>query len=99
MTYRTCQNILIFGALLLLFSCLFFPSLWPKWGGSVDRFPQLATPTAEASTIISVWAYKKTGLYFCSDSRLYGKVKPGVYMTQEKAQESGYQPAGQLPCR
>jgi hypothetical protein len=102
MTYRSCQNIVLIGSLFLLFSILFLPSLplVEKWGA--DHAYQLAplnTPTVAASTNIKVWTYKKTGLYYCPDSKLYGKVKPGVYMTQEKALERGYRPAGQDPCR
>jgi hypothetical protein len=97
MTYRTCQNIVLIGSLFLLLSILFFPEKW-----SADHGYQLIplnTPTVAAATNIKVWTYKKTGLYYCPDSKLYGKVKPGVYMTQEKALERGYRPAGQIPCR
>jgi hypothetical protein len=102
MTYRTCQNIVLIGSLFLLFSILFFPSLpfVEKWGADrAYRLNPLNTPTVAAATRIKVWTYKKTGLYYCPDSKLYGKVKPGVYMTQEKALERGYRPAGQDPCR
>jgi hypothetical protein len=102
MTYRTCQNIVLIGTLFLLFCILFLPSppLGEKWGA--DHAYQLTpfnTPTVAAATNIKVWTYKKTGLYYCPDSKLYGKVKPGVYMTQEKALERGYRPAGQVRCR
>lgn len=102
MTYRTYQNIVLIGTLFLLFCILFLPSppLGEKWGA--DHAYQLTpfnTPTVAAATNIKVWTYKKTGLYYCPDSKLYGKVKPGVYMTQEKALERGYRPAGQVRCR
>ena len=101
MTYRTCQNIVLIGSFFLLFNMLFLPPLVEKWGAvdRVDRLPQLDTPTVAAATIVKVWTYKKTGLYYCPDSKFYGKVKPGVYMTQEKALLSGYRPAGQDRCR
>ncbi|SRR6266849_1091251 len=107
MTYRTCQNIVLIGSFFLLFSILFLPFLpflppvVKKWGAAdrVYRLPPLDTPTVSAATIVKVWAHKKTGLYYCPDSKLYGKVKPGVYMTQEEALERGYQPAGQSSCR
>ena len=101
MTYRSCQNIVLIGSFFLLVDILFLPSLVERWGvvDRVDRLPQLNTPTVAAATIVKVWAYKKTGLYYCPDSRLYGKLKPGVYMTQEKALARGYRPAGQDPCR
>jgi len=101
MTYRSCQNIVLICSFFLLLDILFLPPLVEKWGAvdRVDRLPPLSKPTAAAATIVKVWAYKKTGLYYCPDSKLYGKVKPGVYMTQEKAQDRGYRPAGQDPCR
>ena len=102
MTYRTCQNIVLIGSFFLLLNMLFLPPLVEKWGtvGSrEERLPQLNPPAVDASTIVKVWTYKKTGLYYCPDSKLYGKIKPGVYMTQEKALERGYQPAGQNRCR
>ena len=101
MTYRTCQNIVLSGSFFLLLNMLFLPPLAEKWGAGdrVDPLPQLNPPAVDASTIVKVWTYKKTGLYYCPDSKLYGKVKPGVYMTQEKALGRGYRPAGQDPCR
>ncbi len=101
MTYRTCQNIVLIGSFFLLLNMLFLPPLVEGWGAlhRVDRLLQLNTPTPAAATVVKVWTYKKTGLYYCPDSKLYGKIKPGVYMTQEKALERGYRPAGQLPCR
>ena len=101
MTYRSCQNILLIGSLLLLLDVLFLPSLVEKWG-AVDRvggLPQLNTPTVTAATTVKVWVHKKTGLYFCPDSKPYGKAKPGVYMTQEKALGRGYRPAGGDLCQ
>ena len=97
MTYRTCQNIALIGSLFLLFSILFFPSppIFEKWGKDHALTPR----TVAAATNIKVWTYKETGLYYCPDSKHYGKLKPGVYMTQEKALERGYRPAGQNPCR
>ncbi len=101
MTYRSCQNIVLIGSFFLLLDILFLPPLVEKWEAvdRVDRLPQLNTPTVAAATNVKVWTYKKTGLYYCPDSKLYGKLKPGVYMTQEKALERGYRPAGQDPCR
>jgi len=101
MTYRSCQNIVLIGSFFLLLDILLLPPLVEKWGAvdRVERLPQLNAPTVAAATMVKVWAYKKTGLYYCPDSKLYGKVKPGVYMTQEKAVGLGYRPAGQDPCR
>jgi hypothetical protein len=97
MTYRTCQNLLVIGSFLLLAFLIVSPLSEREL--RVERLPRLETPTVSAATIVEVWVYKKTGLYFCPDSRFYGKVKPGVYMTQEKALEHGFRPAANEPCR
>jgi len=97
MAYRTCQNLLLIGSFLLLAFLILSPFLERQ--GQVVRLPELRTPTVTAATIVKVWVYKKTGLYYCPDSKFYAKVKPGVYMTQEEALERGFRPAAQEPCR
>ena len=98
---------IVIGSFVLLTSIIFLPflpflpALVRNWGAAdrVYRLPPFKTPTVSAATVVKVWTYKKTGLYYCPDSKLYGKVKPGVYVTQEKALGRGYRPAGQDPCR
>jgi hypothetical protein len=99
--YRTCQNILVIGSFLLVFSSLFLPLLPPLVGkrAMLEGFPQLGESSVAAGGIDRVWVFKKTGLYYCPDSRYYGKLKPGFYMTQEQAIGHGYQPVAQDPCR
>lgn len=97
MTYRTCQNLLLVGSFLLLAFLMISPLL--ERGGRVDQLPELKTPTVAAASIVEVWIYKQTGLYYCPDSQFYGKMKPGAFVTQEKALESGYRPAANEPCR
>ena len=97
MTHRTYENTLIIGSLILLVY-LITPSVHEKWRGG-ERLPQFKEPTVSAATIVKVWTYKKTGWYYCPDSRFYGKLKPGKYMTQDDALERGYRPAAQESCR
>jgi len=97
MTYHTQQNLLLGGSLLLLALILLSPLL--ERSGPVGRVPLPQTQTVSAATTVRVWVHKKTGLYYCPDSRAYGKFKPGAYMTQEKALESAYRPAAQEPCQ
>ena len=107
MTYRTCQNVVLTGSFVLLVSIIFLPflpflpALVKSWRAAdrVYRIAPFSTQTVSAATVVKVWTYKKTGLYYCPDSKLYGKIKPGAYLTQEKALESGFRPAGQEPCR
>jgi hypothetical protein len=98
MTYRSCQNILIIGTFLVLLGCGFLPPIVDSWE-SAHLLRQFRMPTVAAATMVTVWSHKKTGLYYCPDSKLYGKVKPGSYMTQEKAEELGYRPSGGYACR
>jgi hypothetical protein len=42
---------------------------------------------------IRVWVDTLFGFYHCPNSKLYGKTKQGVYMTQKQAQDRGYRPA------
>ena len=97
MTHRARKNILIIGSLILLVY-LITPYVRERWSGAY-RLPQLKEQTVSAATTVKVWTYKKTGWYYCPDSRFYGKLKPGKYMKQEDALERGYRPAAQEPCR
>ena len=42
---------------------------------------------------VKVWVDTEYGFYHCPTSKLYGKTKQGVYMTQKQAQDRGYRPA------
>lgn len=97
MTHRAREIILIIGSLILLGYQIGSPVL-DRWR-LANRLGRFAEPTVSAATIVKVWAYKKTGVYYCPDSHFYGEFKPGMYMTQEEALERGYQPAAQQPCR
>jgi hypothetical protein len=47
---------------------------------------------------IRVWVDTLFGFYHCPTSKLYGKTKQGVYMTQKQAQDRGYRPAYGTYC-
>ena len=47
---------------------------------------------------IKVWVDTEYGFYHCPNSKLYGKTKQGVYMTQKQAQDRGYRPAYGTYC-
>jgi hypothetical protein len=84
------------GGLLVLAGLLLFPP-FQRWARSAVL--KLTPPSVSAATVVRVWVYKKSGLYFCSDSTFYGKLKPGFYLVQEKALQSGYQPALHKLCK
>ena len=95
--HRVHENVLIIGSLILLGYLIAAP-LFERLNGTAG-LPQLKEPTVSAATIVKVWIFKKTGLYYCPDSQLYGRFKPGMYMMQDDALERGYRPAAQEPCR
>jgi hypothetical protein len=47
---------------------------------------------------IRVWVDTGYGFYHCPNTKLYGKTKQGVYMTQKQAQDRGYRPAYGTVC-
>ncbi len=84
--------------ILLVISLIVSYTALQKWPLQLRFTP--ATET-KATPSVKVWAVKQTGLYYCPDSKLYQKVEPGMpgmLMTQEKALEDGYRPAGGETC-
>ena len=92
------QELLLLGFLILLLSSILFPPL-VDFRAFVSGPPQSSTLTVTAATNVTVWVYRQTGLYYCPDSKLYGKLRPGGYMTQEQAQARGYRPSGGQVCQ
>ena len=48
--------------------------------------------TSRGVPTIKVWVDTEYGFYHCPNTKLYGKTKQGVYMTQKQAQDRGYRP-------
>ena len=95
--HRAHENVLMIGSLILLGYLIATP-IFEKWNATTG-LPQLQEQTVSAATLVKVWIFTKTGLYYCPDSHLYGKFKPGMYRMQDDALERGYRPAAQEPCR
>src|SRR6185369_9187324 len=55
------------------------------------------TPSRGVPTI-KVWVDTEYSFYHCPNTKLYGKTKQGVYMTQKQAQDRGYRPAYGTYC-
>jgi hypothetical protein len=47
---------------------------------------------------LKVWVNKRSGFYYCPSSHAYGKLRPGQFMTQDKALLAGFRPAPHVPC-
>jgi hypothetical protein len=45
-----------------------------------------------------VWVNSRSGLYYCRESRFYGKMHPGISMLQESALLKGFRPAVGQEC-
>ena len=58
--------------------------------------PQPAPPATEMKH--DVWVNRRSGLYYCRESRFYGKMRPGITMRQESALLKGFRPAEGQKC-
>jgi len=56
------------------------------------------SPQSRGIPTIRVWVDTEYGFYHCPNTKLYGKTKQGVYMTQKQAQDRGYRPAYGTYC-
>jgi len=83
-------------AFLVIGLVVFYPAL------NLRFLSQVFQPTPKASSeksAIKIWANQRSGLYYCPDSKFYGKLAPGAYMSQSQAIQNGYQPAASQACR
>jgi hypothetical protein len=55
-------------------------------------------PPSRGVPTIKVWVDTAYGFYHCPNTKLYGKTKQGVYMTQKQAQDRRYRPAYGAYC-
>lgn len=58
-----------------------------------QRQPSPSPSPSRGVPTIRVWVDTAYGFYHCPNTKLYGKTKQGVYMTQKQAQDRGYRPA------
>ena len=57
-------------------------------------------PAAPATNVKqAVWVNRRSGLYYCRDSKFYAKMMPGSSMPQETALLKGFRPAQGQACR
>jgi hypothetical protein len=55
-------------------------------------------PKAPVDMKHSVWVNRRSGLYYCRDSRFFGRMAPGSFMEQEAAMQKGFRPAQGEAC-
>jgi len=85
------QRLLFFPLVLLVVALIiFFPGMLQVPLGGLLKAP---SKNGRVKADVKIWANTRSGLYYCKDSKLYGKLTPGLYMLQSKAIQTGYQPA------
>ena len=72
------------------------PQVWVEKLEAMSQ-SQPAAPTTDVKQ--NVWVNRRSGLYYCRDSKLYGKMSPGSSMAQETALLKGFRPAQGQACR
>lgn len=70
----------------------------PRISGPLLATILICVFTAAHETPSQVWANSTSHVYHCLGSPFYGKAKSGSYMSEAKAIESGYRPAGGVAC-
>jgi len=78
--------------LVIVLLALFWDRLRLPWKTS-------ASAQVAAHSAIQVWVNKKSGFYYCPDSKSYGKLKPGFFMPQYEAMQAGYRPPFNGTCK
>lgn len=94
---RSRDKLLLLPMVLLLVALVIF---YPAFKG-LPIFGFLRTPSKPggAKSEVKIWANTRSGFYYCPDSKLYGSLKPGVYLAQGEALQRGYKPASKETCR
>lgn len=72
------------------------PQVWVEKLEAMNQSQPEAPPTNVKQ---AVWVNRRSGLYYCRDSKLYGKMQPGSSMPQETALLKGFRPAQGQACR
>ncbi len=85
--------VVLFVALLVFFTP------WRLWSLLFSGLMPGKTERHALNESVRVWVSSRSGLYYCADSTLFGKINPGVYVAQGEALQKGYRPAEAQPCR
>jgi hypothetical protein len=62
------------------------------FNGSNKAGTRAAVALDEGHFGVQVWTSKTSGYYYCTDEPYYKSIRPGAYMSQRDALQSGYQP-------
>jgi hypothetical protein len=76
----------------------FYPTV-KRWQASAQWIADSTEKNLDAgNSHVRVWASRRSGFYYCPHTEWYGKMKPGFYVTQTRALQSGYRPALGQAC-
>ena len=67
----------------------------------VAKLAAMTAPPPSAALVDmkhSVWVNKRSGLYYCHDSRFFERMSPGILMEQQVALQKGFRPAEGHAC-
>lgn len=67
-------------------------------GNGCGSAPATGTAAPLPGSAAKVWVNLKSGIYFCPDSKYFGKTKSGKYLSEAEAKTDKYRPAGGKAC-
>jgi len=88
----------ITSILLLLSFVIFFPAL-NNWRSIASLRAAVRRTRVVKEQDATVWVVRRSGFYYCRDSKAHGKLGLGTYMRQGEALQWGYRPFLQNVCR
>jgi hypothetical protein len=93
-------TLFFFGIAFLIAAITLFYLLSSGWRPhfGMPHFPMRTHQSGKARLSVKVWVNKSTGIYYCTDSPMYGRSEPGAYMSQGEAVQTGDSPALGEPC-
>lgn len=88
----------IVAGLLLFGLVVFYPAIGQlPFSASLSGI-KIAWLTSAKKSETRVWVNRRSGLYYCVDSQGYGKLKPGQFLAEQEARQSGFRPAPKAKC-
>ncbi len=95
----TIITIVLLGLLVIIAPLLAkYRSAPAEWVGKLQAMSAEQSSTPSVDMKHSVWVNRRSGLYYCHTSRYYGKIFPGLAMSQGEALTRGYRPAQGQAC-
>ena len=88
-------TLLFFGITFVIAAMTLFYLLSKGWRPhfGIPHFSLGTHQSGKTRLNVKVWVNKSTGIYYCSDSAMYGHSAFGSYMAQGDAIQTGYSPA------